>query len=502
MALMALGVRRVVVVCLVVVTGLLAAGSASAATPVKVSPRIIGGGDASITDVPWQVALVDHQGSALFTQFCGGVIVSARRIITAAHCLDRAAPANVVDPAGSTDVVAGITDLSTPGDPSVQRVQIEAWTPMPSFDYASEVPGGGDAAVATLKAPGLDLSGPDVQPAALIGAGELTPPDTPVRVSGWGLTAQDPPEFPDVLQSVDLFTVSDEDCANALGSAIDAPTMLCAGDLGKDSCDGDSGGPLSLMNGTLVGLVSFGSDPCADPDGTPGVYTELAEPSIAAFIRAPQPLTLPTLAGTAKAGEVLVCQPGSWASTVAGAPGIEFSFATSDGVMLRDWSLDATYTLSAADAGRRVVCAERATDPSGSTVAKSQASDAVVGPPAPTPAPASPAAPAPTPAVTKPVDTAYPRTTFLSIRCKARRCVVRLRVADRGTPLSGVKRVRVTVLPVRGPVRTVTAKKLAHGIYEARFTRVARGAAWFSVAALDVAGNRSPEPAIKRARVK
>ena len=79
---------------------------------------------------------------------------------------------------------------------------------------------------------------------------------------------------------------------------------------------------------------------------------------------------------------------------------------------------------------------------------------------------------------------------------------MRVRVADRGTPVSGVKTVRITVLPVRGRTRTITAKRIAHGIYEARFTRVARGTAWFTVATRDVAGNRSPQPAIRRARVR
>ena len=80
--------------------------------------------------------------------------------------------------------------------------------------------------------------------------------------------------------------------------------------------------------------------------------------------------------------------------------------------------------------------------------------------------------------------------------------MVRLRVADRGTPVSGVKTVRVTALPARGSARTVTARKIAHGIYEARFSRVSRGTAWFTVASRDVAGNRSPNPAIRSARVR
>jgi len=50
--------------------------------------------------------------------------------------------------------------------------------------------------------------------------------------------------------------------------------MMCAGYFvsTRDSCDGDSGGPL-IVDNTLVGIVSWGGD-CAE-DGFPGVYTKV-----------------------------------------------------------------------------------------------------------------------------------------------------------------------------------------------------------------------------------
>lgn len=61
--------------------------------------------------------------------------------------------------------------------------------------------------------------------------------------------------------------------------------QLCAGgQLGKDSCRGDSGGPLMAVERiadgtgrwTAIGVVSFGPSPCG-LQGWPGVYTKVAD---------------------------------------------------------------------------------------------------------------------------------------------------------------------------------------------------------------------------------
>jgi secreted trypsin-like serine protease len=84
-----------------------------------------------------------------------------------------------------------------------------------------------------------------------------------------------------------LPVVSNEDCGRVYQEKrLDiGDGQLCAGGVeGKDSCTGDSGGPLmstgmSSRDGRtryfLAGVVSFGPDPCGKKDW-PGVYTRVA----------------------------------------------------------------------------------------------------------------------------------------------------------------------------------------------------------------------------------
>ncbi len=381
---------------------------------------------------------------------------------------------------------------------------------MPDFDLASGDAGPDDAALATLSAP-LDFTVPGVRPAVLTGSGVLTAPGTALRVSGYGITDTLPGGSPQ-LQSTGLVAVSDPDCQSFFPADLDRPTMLCAISPGSDSCNGDSGGPLTLNDGTLVGLVSWGPETCADPDGAPGVYTELAEPAIAAFIRAfspgpayapPTSVAAPAITGVPQYGETLTCNPGSWTSTAPGAPEIDFRFAAADGTALQGWSSSATLLLRAIDAGERVLCFERARDASGASVSTSAPTEPVIGPPVLVQPPVTPPGTTPVVPTPKPVDTVSPRASFVSIRCTtARRCTVLVRATDSGKPVSGIKDIRVTLLPSRGKTRTITAKRISTGRYQARFTKVARGIVWFTIAARDHAGNRTPQPAIRRARVR
>ncbi|KAF3420870.1 hypothetical protein E2986_00998 [Frieseomelitta varia] len=96
-------------------------------------------------------------------------------------------------------------------------------------------------------------------------------------VIGWGSLRESGPQ-PAVLQKVSIPIWYNSECRQKYGAA--APggivdSFLCAGRAAKDSCSGDSGGPLMVNDGrwTQVGIVSWGIG-CGKGQ-YPGVYTRV-----------------------------------------------------------------------------------------------------------------------------------------------------------------------------------------------------------------------------------
>lgn len=91
------------------------------------------------------------------------------------------------------------------------------------------------------------------------------------------------PTAPGVLQKVDVQVLDRDTCQqwmkNVGRKEVIYPNMLCAGyqDGTRDSCQGDSGSPLTIREdgvAKLIGLVSWGVG-CARPQ-LPGVYVQTA----------------------------------------------------------------------------------------------------------------------------------------------------------------------------------------------------------------------------------
>ena len=211
---------------------------------------IVDGSPTTASTHPWQVSLQDGPGG----HFCGGSIVNATTIVTAAHCVEGMSAADVT-------IRAGITKT----DDSGQDRDVASVTSHPDY-AAAEV---GDIAVIKLAQP-LTLNG-NVQAIQTATAAELANA-TAATVTGWGDTSEQG-GTPEQLLEAQVPLVSDAICAAQLGT--DALREVCAAGEGRDSCYGDSGGPLTITTADgpkLAGVVSWGEE-CAGP--TPGVYAEV-----------------------------------------------------------------------------------------------------------------------------------------------------------------------------------------------------------------------------------
>jgi secreted trypsin-like serine protease len=236
---------------------LLAAGLATTAVAVGLTQAhadqdIVGGTPASIADHGYVVYLATPDGF----QFCGGTLVAADKVVTAAHCTAGKQPTDVVVVAGREDKES-TAGVATP----VSGIWVH-----PDF---TDVRSGSDVSVLTLAQPVqyATLTVPTKDETNLYTAGQ------PGLILGWGRTSVDGPASRYLMQAT-VPLVADADCATAYPGYM-PEAMVCAGvpEGGVDTCQGDSGGPL-IVEGRFVGITSWGEG-CAAP-GKPGVYTRLA----------------------------------------------------------------------------------------------------------------------------------------------------------------------------------------------------------------------------------
>jgi hypothetical protein len=249
----------------------------------QLGPTIVGGEDAVLDAWPWMVALVDAATpNARDGQFCGGSLIHAEWVLTAAHCTYRN---GLPLPPAQIDVVIGRHQLSSNEG---RRVAVDQLIRHPNHSLVTR---DYDVALLQLAAP---VNQPpirllrDDQP-TLDDEGQLT------TILGWGLTsAGNGNSAADALQQVSVPVVSNHTCTYSYGlfAGRITPQMKCAGyrDGGYDACQGDSGGPQMLFDPlnnewVQIGVVSWGYG-CAAPFYY-GVYARLSP--LAAWIDSQTP---------------------------------------------------------------------------------------------------------------------------------------------------------------------------------------------------------------------
>lgn len=202
---------------------------------------------------------------------CGASLLTPWFAITAAHCVEDIESLSILS------LNFGVTNLSSIGQ---LRNVVEVFI----HPFYRRKPTLNDLALIRLDQP-IDLANSDISVICLprpsefnLRLGEYPPIGVNLIAIGWGTNDLFMPIFSPVLKQVTLRSIgsSDASCTDRIN---DKPTQLCAGypEGGRDTCKGDSGGPLMFFkNGRwqLIGVTSTGGI-CGAPN-TPGVYTRIA----------------------------------------------------------------------------------------------------------------------------------------------------------------------------------------------------------------------------------
>jgi secreted trypsin-like serine protease len=234
----------------------------------RMSARIVGGETAGANTHPFQVGLLfKAQPDNFQAQYCGGTLIKPNVVVTAAHCSDFVTKDEV-------QVLTGTQRLNGSGTRrNVRNIKVHPdWNPASSNDS--------DIAIWFLSSNASGI------PLATLATDE-PPNGTDLMATGWGgirVQPGDPQVFAKRLRQVKLPLFSRTKCRDAynaqFGNGTITGNMICAGFNagGKDTCQVDSGGPLTRRkNGTfkvLTGVTSFGAG-CALA-GFPGVYTRVS----------------------------------------------------------------------------------------------------------------------------------------------------------------------------------------------------------------------------------
>jgi secreted trypsin-like serine protease len=267
--------RFILAVVVMVIASTLLAAPANA----TIGPRVVGGKPVKVGEIPELAALLFRIPGepAQNRLFCSGTLLDSTHVLTAGHCGDAI---TFVDGQFVLGVQAqvGSRDL---GDPKAQTVGVKSVTVNKSFWNGNISQ---DVSIFTLRKPVL-------WNAARLARGsdrKLTKAGSKVTIAGWGLREKigvfefPTGETPIRAHAVNTSVVDDRVCKkmyddNILKGFVVPPTDICAGELGKDACYGDSGGPLLATDGEgnriEVGVVSRGAG-CATE--FPGVFTDVA----------------------------------------------------------------------------------------------------------------------------------------------------------------------------------------------------------------------------------
>jgi secreted trypsin-like serine protease len=246
-----------------------ASSSTSTPNPNLRQPRIINGTTAEADRYNYFVHLETPIPDSNKISMCGGSLIAADVVLTAAHCSSSNSTLAFINRHDLGDISDGIA------------IPVEEYLPHPEYSITTWLDN-------DFKL--LFLRDPAPQDAAFVKLNNDT--NVPaagdyVTVMGHGLTKFNVTDSDSSeLLEVELNVVSNEECTERYKDcppdSVITDNMLCAEDIGVGHCQGDSGGPLVIKgnnvhgsNDVQVGVVSWAAG-CAHPD-YPGGYARVSE---------------------------------------------------------------------------------------------------------------------------------------------------------------------------------------------------------------------------------
>ncbi|PSN52969.1 hypothetical protein C0J52_03624, partial [Blattella germanica] len=220
--------------------------------------KIIGGHPSQKGRWPWQVAVLNRFKEA----FCGGTLVDTRWVLTAAHCVRK-----------TLYVRIGEHNLNEEEGTEVE-LRVKQTVTHPGYN-ADTV----DNDLALLRLPYEVRLDRYRGLACLPQQGQKLPTHQHCTIIGWGKKRSSDALGTNILHEATVPIVAKEVCRDVYEEYHITDNMFCAGYRRgrKDSCAGDSGGPLLCQDDrsrwTVFGITSFGEG--CGKKGKFGIYTKL-----------------------------------------------------------------------------------------------------------------------------------------------------------------------------------------------------------------------------------
>ncbi|NWR73613.1 GRAA protein, partial [Centropus unirufus] len=221
---------------------------------------IIGGTEVAPHSRPFMALICGENGKPI----CGGALIKENWVLTAAHCsMERG------------KVILGAHSQKAK-EKEKQIILIGKQIRYPCYSPSTK-----ENDIMLLQLQKRAKLNKAVKLIPLPASDEDPKPGTTCTVTGWGQTHNRRKELSDTLREVNITVISRQTCNDRRHynkKPVITENMICAGakNGGKDSCSGDSGGPLRCNN-VMRGITSFGKpNRCGAVDG-PGVYTRLTK---------------------------------------------------------------------------------------------------------------------------------------------------------------------------------------------------------------------------------